>query len=489
MSIIPITNIINVNIQNTPSGITETNVNSLALFTNETPNNLDQYRTYISAAQVAQDFGTASVTAAMANAIFAQSPNILSGDGQLVILPLIGAVSATSGKITTASISANLADIILVNNGDIRATIDGVAVNLLGLNFTNATTFADVAKILQVGLINGIVEATATGFKITSKKVGTASTVALAAVSGGTGVVLAGAGYFNAAAATAVGGANSSGETILSAIARTTENVGYTGVITNVFLEDGAITTIAAGIQAMDRLFLHQACSTADIAGLATTISTASQEKTRILTYTDGQVAANLMKAAYAGRAFSVNFSGSFTASTMNLKVLASVTPDKNINQTLYTQANTAGTDLYVSWGVAGVFSTGGNDFFDNPYMNLALKFALEAAGFNYLRQTNTKVPQTEAGMDGLKNAYAQVLERFIRNGSIAAGSWTSSETFGNPEIFRENILTRGYYIYSLPVVQQSSIEREAREAPLVQIAVKRAGAIHSSDVIVVVND
>jgi hypothetical protein len=195
------------------------------------------------------------------------------------------------------------------------------------------------------------------------------------------------------------------------------------------------------------------------------------------------------MKAAYAGRGFSVNFSGSNTSSTMNLKQLATVTPDENINQTLYTQADTAGADLYVSWGVAGVYSTGGNDYFDNPYMNLALKFALQAAGFNYLRQTNTKVPQTEAGMDGLKNAYAQVLERFITNGCIAAGSWTSSETFGNPEIFRQNILDRGYYVYSLPITQQSSIEREAREAPLCQIAVKRSGAIHQSDVIVVIED
>ena len=71
----------------------------------------------------------------------------------------------------------------------------------------------------------------------------------------------------------------------------------------------------------------------------------------------------------------------------------------------------------------------------------------------------------------------------------MAPGSWTSSETFGDPVIFANNILTRGYYIYSLPIVQQSSVEREERKAPLVQIAIKRAGAIHTSDVIVLVND
>lgn len=489
MSIIPLSNIINVTIQNTPSGIAETNVNSLALFTNETPSNLDVFRVYISASQVAEDYGTSSVTAEMANAIFAQSPNLLSGDGRLVVIPMINAVSATSGLVTTPNISANLASLILVTNGDIKVTIDGVAYNLTGLDFTNATSFADIATILQGELVDCIIAATVNGLSFTSKKVGTVSTVALAAVSGGTGTALNGAGYFNAASATATGGVNSSGETILSAIARTKDAVSYVGVITNLNTEDTAVVTIANGIQAQDRIFLTHVCSTADIAGLGTTIKNAGSFQTRVLLYTEGQAAANLMKAAYAGRAFSVNFSGSNTSSTMNLKQLATITPDENINQTLYTAADVAGVDLYVSWGVAGVFSTGGNDYFDNPYMNLALKFALEAAGFNFLRQTNTKVPQTEAGMNGLKNAYSQVLRRYVTNGAIAAGSWTSSETFGNPEIFRQNILDSGYYVYSLPITQQSSIEREAREAPLVQIACKRSGAVHQSDVVVIIND
>ncbi len=145
---------------------------------------------------------------------------------------------------------------------------------------------------------------------------------------------------------------------------------------------------------------------------------------------------------------------------------------------------------MYVSYaGVPSVFSTSGNDFFDNPYNDLALKFALETAGFNYLRQTNTKVPQTEPGMMGLKNAYGVVLNRFVRNGCVAPGAWTSSERFGDPVIFDQNVLDSGFYIYSLPIVLQNAAERENREAPLVQIAVKRAGAIHTSDVIVLVNN
>lgn len=489
MSILPINNVINVSITPTPSGLTEKNVNSLALFTTESSDSLDPYGIYISASQVATDYGTNSVTAAMANAIFSQTPNLRSGNGRLVIIPLLSAVSATAGYFTTANLSANLASIVAVSNGDLKITANGTAYNLTGLNFTNCTTWADIAKILQASLIEIIVTADTNGLIITSKKVGSSSSIALAAVSGGSGTALNGSGYFNAAGGTATVGVNSSGETILQAIARTEGMVGYTPVITNLGIEDSVFLTTANAIQAQDRMFLHHVASVQDIAGIVTSISAAGNTKTRPLLYTESYAAANLMKAAYAGRAFSVNFTGSFTSQTMNLKQLATISPDLGISQTIYTQADTAGCDVYVSYeGVPSVYSTSGNDFFDNPYSDLALKFALETSGFNFLRQTNTKVPQTEQGMNGLKSAYSQVCERFIRNGCIAAGSWTSSETFGDPEIFKNNILTRGYYIYSLPVVQQDASEREQRKAPLVQIAIKRAGAIHTSDVIVLVN-
>lgn len=489
MSILPISNIINVTITNTPQGATEKNVNSLGLFTTEQPDNFDDFRVYISAAQVAEDYGSDTVTAQMANAIFAQTPNIRSGNGRLVIIPLQNSVAATAGNITTANISANLNDIKLVSAGDIRVTLNGTIYNLTNLDFRNAVTWADVAAIIQKKLPDGFVEATANGFKITSKKVGTTSTVALAAVAGGTGIALNGAGYFNAAAAVATPGVAASGETLEAAIERTLGTAAYVGVISNLNLTDAAIDAVSDYVQARDLIYFQHVASSTDIAGIGTTIQQEGNTKTRILLHNAGLAEANLFKAAYAGRALSVNFNGSNTSQTMNLKQLATILPDDGLNQTLYTAANVAGVDLYVSYdGLPSVYSTGGNEFFDNVYSDLALKFGLETAGFNYLRQTNTKVPQTEPGMNGLKNAYDQVLVRFVNNGTVAPGSWTSSETFGDPEIFKQNVLERGYYIYSLPITQQNPTEREDRKAPLVQIAVKRAGAIHTSDVLVNIN-
>ncbi|MBR0541606.1 MAG: DUF3383 family protein [Clostridia bacterium] len=226
-----------------------------------------------------------------------------------------------------------------------------------------------------------------------------------------------------------------------------------------------------------------------DVDGIFTDIKNLGFTKTRCLFYGGTETEAKIMMASYASKAMSTVFEASLTTQTMHLKPLAGVLPDPVMTETLLTKCKTAGVDSYISIeGVACVFSTGANGFFDEVFNELWFVNAIQVAGFNYLRQTNTKIPQTEYGMTGLKNAYAQVCVRGVNNGFIAPGSWTSSDTFGNPDLFKNNIAVSGYYIYSTPVAQQNKADREARKAPLVQIAVKTAGAIHSTNVMIYVN-
>jgi len=490
-SILPVSNIINVSISGIPSGLTERSVNVVALFTTETPSGTDIYKDHIDPSTVETAYGSSTVAASMASNVFAQSPNILSGNGKLVTIPLDGSVSATQGDWESADISANLTDLKAVTDGDITVTLNGTDIDLTGLDFSSASDLEDIATILsqRSELVNCIISASTTALTFKSKKVGADSDVVVKQLSGGAGTDLSGADYFNTSSGTATSGANASGETLLEAITRVKDKVFFAGVMTDLEMEDDVIETTASGIQAQDRIFLHHFADTNDIAGIATTIQQATQTKNRCLGYFDNPQSANLYKAAYVGKAFSQNFSGSNTSFTMNLKSLANVTPDPNVTQTLYGSAKTAGIDLYVSYdGVPSVLSTGGNLYFDQIYSRLQLKFALEASGFNYLRQTNTKVPQTEAGMDGLKSAYADVMERFVSNGYIGRGnSWASSQTFGNPEDFKRNITDNGYYVFSVPISQQSQSDRLERKAPVAQMALKEAGAIHSSDVLVIV--
>ena len=110
-------------------------------------------------------------------------------------------------------------------------------------------------------------------------------------------------------------------------------------------------------------------------------------------------------------------------------------------------------------------------------------------AGFNYLATTNTKIPQTEGGMDGLKGAYRNVCQQAVANQFAAPGSWNSGTTFGNQAQLLLNVSQFGYYIYSTPISQQSQTDRSNRVAPLVSIALKLAGAIQSSTVVVYINE
>ncbi len=195
------------------------------------------------------------------------------------------------------------------------------------------------------------------------------------------------------------------------------------------------------------------------------------------------------MMAAYAGRALSTNFSGSNTTQTMQLKTLTTILADSGLTQTLYTAAQVAGVDVYASFeGVPKVACSGANRFFDQAYNLGWIVGALQVAGFNALATSSNKVPQTEGGVATLKTAYRRVLEQGLSNAYIAPGTWTSSDTVGNQEDFLRNILERGYYIYSSPVALQPVSDREDRKAPLIQIALKEAGAIQSSSVLVNIN-
>jgi hypothetical protein len=92
MSDIAISNVINVSVSTPPTGLAAYQVNNLAIFTKEVPVNgaitANAPGIYVSPADVVADWGSGSEVAAMATAIFSQSPNILDGGGQLVIFPM-----------------------------------------------------------------------------------------------------------------------------------------------------------------------------------------------------------------------------------------------------------------------------------------------------------------------------------------------------------------------------------------------------------------
>ena len=371
-----ITNVVTISLSAAQTGLGEYNVHNLAIFTSDTAGDTFGdlgYKIYKAPKEVGVDFGTTSTTYKMALAVFAQSPNILNGDGYLVVIP-----------------------------------------------------FA------------------------------------------------------------------SSSETLTTAINRTSSLVQYFGILCTKDYDDEEVASAAAVVQTMNKMMFVVSNSATDIAAAGSfhDIAEAGYDKTRCLAYLSTTTEpAKVMAAAYAGRALSTAFEGSNTTQTMHLKDLTGVVADPTMTQTQLNLCQDCGADAYVNIaGVAKTFTSGVNGFFDQVYNRCWFLGALEVAGFNALAKVSTKIPQTEPGMTLLKGAYRLICEQAVRNGYVAPGAWNSADRFGDVEAMLRNIEEVGYYIYSLPVNLQSQTDREARKAPLIQIAIKEAGAIHSTSVIVYIN-
>lgn len=280
------------------------------------------------------------------------------------------------------------------------------------------------------------------------------------------------------------------GETLAQALVRCTPLIFFCGIISNDYPASANMLALAQQVQSNPLQILYlPSTSSADLAGVFTQIYEAGLYQTRCLYNTQGALTARLYAASYAGRAQSVNFSGSNTAITMNLKQLAGVVADPGITQTVYGVCQTAGVDIYVSYaGISAVVSNGANKYYDEVYNLIWFVSAIMVAGFNALLQTGTKIPQTEPGMSYLKSVYRAVCAQAVNNGYVAPGVWNSPDWFGNQTDMANNILQSGYYIYSMPVNQQAEAQRLLRQAPLVQLAIKEAGAIQETSVVVNIN-
>lgn len=287
-------------------------------------------------------------------------------------------------------------------------------------------------------------------------------------------------------------------ETIQAAIARTTNSVFYFGVLIDVeqlAVDATVFANLAAYCQANTKMLFYCSSNINDLqpgSGLDL-VRQAAEALVRCFYYGNALLngaagqQTQIFAGAYAGRALSTNFNASSSSTTMNQKQLVGITPDQTLTQTALAAAQAAGVDVYGNFGgYACLYTSGANEFFDQAYQRQWLAFALQVAGFNYLASTSTKVPQTEEGMNGLKDAYIQVLKQAVSNGYLGVGlAWTSATSFGNKADLVRNILETGFYIYSLPIAQQAPSVRAQRQAPVVQIAAQEAGAIHSSSVIV----
>jgi len=475
---LPLSLIVNVTEVLAQLGIGEFNTSNIAIFTpepyQESFGSLG-YSIYFSGAAVAADFGSTSRAALMATAIFSQVPSIIVNEGYVVVIPLI----VTEQTLTFSGVAASGTFEITSTNGSTAAinwndTVSVIQTKLQAVtgqtDWTVTGSIASESLVINTWKTYGPV----TLFTISANSLETSGTVAI----------------------TVTPAVTIAGETIAAAITRTYGLVPYFGMLSTIIPDQADTLAAAAVAQPLLLMPFFPSRETADIApgGTLDLLRTGGFSQSRGLYYgASAGVASDTntltMAAAYAGRGLCVDFQGSDTTITMNLATLETIQPDSTMTLDIYNSAKTAGVDVYASiQGSPSVISNGANFFFDDVYNGLWFKSDLAINGFNFLKETNTKIPQTEQGMDGLKGAYQVSCNTANTNGYLAPGTWDIAVPFGNQQNFLNAISQFGFYIYSTPISQQAPSVRATRAAPLVQIAGKTAGAIQSSSVIVTIN-
>jgi len=197
---------------------------------------------------------------------------------------------------------------------------------------------------------------------------------------------------------------------------------------------------------------------------------------------------------SFAGRYSSVNFSGSNTLITGNLKELPGTLVDN-----LTTTEQGALEEKYSNY-YAPFFSTGSpavngvyNGTAMKPSIWIDVRYFLDWAVnairvdvFNLIRNSN-KVPQTEAGVAAIQGVIEAVMVQARRNGGIAPGQLSAEAKLdvqlstGNADF--DGLLTTGFLIYAPGIYTMSQSDRNLRKAPPFKVWMKGSGAIQEVDI------
>jgi len=294
--------------------------------------------------------------------------------------------------------------------------------------------------------------------------------------------------YVGRWAKTMATGETGSAETLAQAITDVLQFTNWygLGIADEDELTPAEITATAAAVQAssLSRVFAVTS-SDSGIIDSATTSDVASTLKAAGYSRTFVQYSTKSKYAALSsfGRAFTVNFTGNNTTITLKFKTEPGVTYETlTSSQAAAVDAKNANVYVYYANDTAilqqGVMSNG--DFFDERHGLDWLQNYVQTNLFNLLYTSTSKIPQTEAGITRLLTNVEMSLDQAVSNGLVAPGVWNGGDI---GQITAGDTLTKGYYVYAQPLASQAQSDREKRRAPLIQAAIKLAGAVHYADV------
>jgi len=425
---IEITEFANVSIAVSPVGVLGGNFGILGFLTKSSDvatnpiSPAERARAYTSLASVAGDWPATSETYKCATAFYSQTPSPTD------FVAIMNYDVAQSAKLVGGGHDL-LAELILITAGSISLTVDGTLVSSTSIDLSGDLSLADVATTLSTALTPAVVTYGAYGFEVTSPTSGASSTLtaALGDVAEATGLLSHQSKVSNGLAIEGVSE---------SLAAASVAGIDYVGLVLHkdmrdVLIADNAddnMVAIGTFAAASKRIFMNTTNNLAVIGPVSGPNTVADELKAstnRYVLTTFSKNPALYSSASVFGRAASVNFSGTGTTLTLNLKQMTGITAE-DLTPAEYANMKSRYVSAVVQIGKTVNAYTdsrmASGSWLDTTHGLLWLENRCEVDLFNLLYQTTTKVPFTQAGINTVVAVLDRSLQAAVRNGLCGPG-------------------------------------------------------------------
>lgn len=492
LPVLPISRLINVAVNLSPKAAAAQALSTmLVLGSSNVIDTTERYRVYQSIDAVASDFGTTAPEYLAAVLWFEQVPQPSS--------LLIGrwAQTASQGSLKGGTLSAAsqaLANFTAIANGEFTYTKDGGSVQTTSpINLTGALNLPGVAALIsaQTSGITFTWNQNFQRFEAVSATTGATSAVSFLGTPGG-GTDISGLLGMRSTQSGAYATQGIAAETAINCVALFDLNYGmqWYGLFV-IGASDADHLAIAPFINAATNK--HVYFVTSQEAGIITPTSTtdiASLLKAanyrRVFTQFSSSNLYAVMSAA--ARILTTDYTGNSTVITLMYKQEPGIVAE-SLNNTQADAVDAKNANIFVNYNNnTAIIETGvcaDGTFLDVLIGTDWLATTIQTALYNLLYLTPTKIPQTDAGTNLLLNAIEAVCAQGVVNGLLAPGTWT---TTGFGTLALGDFLVKGFYVYAPPVAQQNIQDRAARKAVPIQVAAKLAGAVHTIQMAINVN-
>ncbi|MBS9442285.1 DUF3383 domain-containing protein [Photorhabdus heterorhabditis] len=480
---LPVSNIVNVTINMAPRAAQSRNFGALLIVgASNVIDTHERLRLYSDIDGVGADFGLDTPEYQAAALYYSQSPRPVDLYIGRWAKSNVGA--SLQGAILTKQQQA-ISNFTAITDGSFKLAINGKEAVYSGIDLSKETNLNGVAQRVAEKLKDCAVTWDTSRFVISLQASGTLGYVSSAT----TGTYIGDLLKLNpGSGATAIEPAKA--ETIAEAVATlgATSSGWYGLVVAEGTLTDEDVLSVADYIEStsVSRIYGHTVQKTAALdADVDTDIGSrlkAGNYQRTLWQYSSGKPCT---VASLLGRMFTVNFNGNNTTITLKFKQEPAVTAE-SLTATQANALKKKNGNVFVKYNndtaiiQEGVMANG--DFIDERHGLDWLQNYVQNNLYNLLYTSTGKIPQTDAGVTRLLTNVEQSLDQAVTNGLVAPGIWNSGNI---GQIQSGDTLTKGYYVYAPAIATQAQADREARKAPVIQCAIKLAGAVHYADVLI----